>query len=163
MEIRGNVDTRIDLVRSGAVDAAILAVAGIERLDRLEDIARILPISSFLPAPAQGAVAVVSRAGDRALATALRAIDHPATRARILAERGFASALGGDCRVPLGALASLRDGSLSLVAEVLTVDGRTRLRARRRGVPARAELLGKGLGKEMLDRGALELWTSVHR
>lgn len=157
VEIRGNVDTRIGLVRSGAVDAAVLAVAGLSRLGRSAEVGRILPSTTFLPAPAQGALAVVVRAGDSSLAATVRRIDHAATHACVRAERSFAAALGGDCRVPLGALATARGRAVSLVGEVLTPDGRTSLRRGRRGSTSDAEGLGSRLGTEMLDGGALEL------
>ncbi len=157
VEIRGNVDTRIRLVRSGAIEAAVLAVAGVSRLGRTVDIGRILPSTSFLPAPAQGALAVVARAGDSALASAVRRIDHPPTHVCVTAERTFAAALGGDCRLPLGALATAGERTVSLVGEVLTPDGRMSLRRRRQGPVSDPERLGSGLGKEMRDRGALDL------
>lgn len=157
VEVRGNVDTRIGLAESGALDAVVLAVAGVSRLGRSKEIGRVLPSTTFLPAPAQGALAVVARAGDSALASTVRRIDHPATRACVTAERAFAAALGGDCRMPLGALATLRERSVSLVGEVLATDGRKSLRLRRRGPSSDPEGLGARLGKEMLDRGALEL------
>jgi len=156
-EIRGNVDTRIGLVRSRAIDAAVLAVAGVSRLGRTSEIDRILPSGTFLPAPAQGALAVVARADDSTLASAVRRIDHPATHACVTAERTFAATLGGDCRVPLGALATLRERTVSLIGEVLTPDGRMSLRLRRRGPASDAEGIGSRLGKEMLDQGALAL------
>ncbi|MGI0130130.1 MAG: hydroxymethylbilane synthase [Thermoplasmata archaeon] len=158
-EIRGNVGTRIDLVRSGAVDATILAVAGVSRLRRTREIGRILPASSFVPAPAQGALAVVARAGDSGLASVVRGIDHAATRECITAERTFAAALGGDCRLPLGALATRHDRRLSLVGEVLAPDGRTTLRLHRSGSASGAAGLGSKMGQEMLDRGALDLMS----
>ncbi len=157
VEIRGNVDTRIALVRSGTIDAAVLAVAGLARLGRRMEIARILPVSRFLPAPAQGALAVVARSSDAALVDALARLDDPSTRACVVAERGFASALGGDCRLPLGALARCRNRTVSLVGEVLSQDGRTSLRRRRAGPAREAESVGARLGREMLDRGAREL------
>jgi len=163
IEVRGNVDTRVGLVRSGAIDVAVLAVAGLSRLGRAEEIDRILPAATFVPAPAQGALAVIARSGDSPLASVVRALDHAPTHACVRAERAFAAALGGDCRVPLGALATFRERSLSLVGEVLTPDGRMSLRRRRRGSAADAEELGSKLGREMLDRGALDLTAATHR
>ncbi|MFZ1023500.1 MAG: hydroxymethylbilane synthase, partial [Thermoplasmata archaeon] len=118
VEIRGNVGTRIGLVQSGAIDAAILAVAGISRLGRSAEIGRILPATSFLPAPAQGALAVVARSGDTLLSSVVSRLDHAATRACVTAERAFAAALGGDCQVPLGALAKGHGESISVEGEV---------------------------------------------
>lgn len=163
VDIRGNVDTRIGLVHAGAVDAAILAVAGLARLGRAREMDRILPSTTFLPAPAQGALAVVARAGDSALASTARRVDHRATHACVVAERAFAAALGGDCRLPLGALATHRERRLSLVGEVLTPDGRMSLRLHRRGSASDAESIGARLGQEMLDRGALDLLSPSRR
>jgi hydroxymethylbilane synthase len=162
VDIRGNVDTRIGLVRSGAIDAAVLAVAGVARLGRSAEIGHVLPTSTFLPAPAQGALAVVGRAGDSALAATVSRLDHAPTRACVAAERSFAAALGGDCLVPLGGLAVPQDRTISLVGEVLTPDGRARLRGHRRGAAADSVQLGSALGRKMLDQGALGL-LSRHR
>jgi hydroxymethylbilane synthase len=160
VEIRGNVDTRIDLVRQGSIDAAVLAVAGVTRLGRSAEITGILPSRTFLPAPAQGALAVVARNGDSALASIVRRIDHAATHACVTAERTFAATLGGDCQVPLGALATLRDRTLALVGEVLTPDGRRSLRIHRRGRSTRPATIGTRLGRSMLDLGALDILAS---
>ncbi len=161
VELRGNVDTRLAKVRAGEVDAAVLAVAGLLRLGRPAEIGRILPASRFLPAPAQGALAIVGRAGDRRAAAAVRGIDHPATRAAVRAERAFAAAVGGDCLLPLGALATVRGPRLSIVGEVLAPDGRTSLRADRRGPVARSAALGAGIGAALRARGARALMTSA--
>jgi hydroxymethylbilane synthase len=157
VEIRGNVDTRIDQVHSGAIDTAILAVAGISRLGREKEIARILTPAGFLPAPAQGALAIVTRSDDAVMTSTAQRIDRRVIHACVAAERAFAAALGGDCRVPLGALASPRGAAFSLVGEVLSTDGRVRLRSRRSGPISRAEETGRFLGQRMLDRGAAEL------
>ncbi len=157
VEVRGNVDTRIGLVRSGAVDAVILAVAGLDRLGRRAKIGRILPTTSFVPAPAQGALAVVARSGDRAARSVASAIDDRRARASVTAERAFAAALGGDCQVPLGALASVRGDRLHLVGEVLSPDGRRSIRVRNVGALTRPAPLGDRLGRALVDRGGLEL------
>lgn len=163
VEVRGNVDTRLRLVASGEVDAIVLAVAGITRLGRAAEIDRVLPTTSFLPAPAQGALAVVARSGDSDLASAVRRIDHRASRLCVTAERRFAAALGGDCRVPLGALATVRGGTISLTGEVLAPDGRLSLRRRRVGPARDAETLGAQLGRDLLARGASDLISSAGR
>ncbi len=163
VEIRGNVDTRIALVRSGALDAAVLALAGLERLGRRHEAARTLPATEFVPAPAQGALAVVQRAGDRKIRSIVRLVDHRDTRSCVLAERAFAAALGGDCRMPLGALATVRDRSITLAGQVLSPDGRRSLRVRGSGPATRPIALGERLGREMIARGAEELLRSTSR
>jgi hydroxymethylbilane synthase len=100
---------------------------------------------------------VVGRAGDASLASLVRRIDHATTHACVTAERAFAAALGGDCQIPLGALATPRGRAISLVGEVLTSDGRARLRRHRRGPASDAEALGSSLGTDLLERGALRL------
>jgi hydroxymethylbilane synthase len=157
VEIRGNVDTRLAMVRSGSVDAVIVAVAGVARLGRASEVGRVLPTRTFLPAPAQGALAVVARAADRNLIQVAGRVDDPPSHACVVAERAFSASLGGDCRVPLGALARSRSGLLTLTGEVLSVDGRSRLRARRSGVTRRAEELGRALGGELRRAGAMRL------
>ncbi|MCI4343408.1 MAG: hydroxymethylbilane synthase [Thermoplasmata archaeon] len=157
VEIRGNVDTRLGLVRSGTIDAAILAVAGISRLGRASEIGRVLPPTSFLPAPAQGALAVLARADEPSIVRAVRHIDHAPTHWCVDAERTFSAELGGDCQVPLAALATLRGRTLSVTGEVLTLDGSIRLRGRRSGPVARAAGIGQSLGRGLLERGALAL------
>lgn len=163
VEIRGNVDTRIGLVRSGSVDAAILAVAGVSRLKRSSEIGWVLPTQSFLPAPAQGALAVIARATDPRLARRVARVDHAPTRARVTAERAYSAALGGDCSVPLGALATLRGSVLHLTGEVLSPDGGIRLRGRKSGPTQDAAKLGHTLGVELLELGALELRAPAPR
>jgi hydroxymethylbilane synthase len=157
VEIRGNVGTRLGLVHSRAVDAVILAVAGLVRLGRASEIGRILPVTHFLPAPAQGALAVVVRSAEGATASLVGRISHPPTLACVVAERALAAALGGDCNVPLGALARARGKSLSLVGEVLSPDGRRAVRLRRTGPAGAAAALGAALGADLLRAGATDL------
>ncbi len=157
VEIRGNVDRRVRLVGAGEIDAAILAVAGLARLGRSREIRRILPTSAFLPAPAQGALAVVARAADPSMRTLVGRINDAPTRAAVAAERAFAAALGGDCRTPLGALASLRGSRLTVTGEVLAPDGRRSLRRRQGGPRAESAAVGRRLGEELVRLGALDL------
>jgi hydroxymethylbilane synthase len=157
VELRGNVDTRLQLVESETLDAVILAVAGLRRLGREDAITSILPIPAFLPAPGQGALALVARAEDRSTGQLVSPIDDPATRAAVRAERAFALGLGATCQMPLAALARLDSDRLILAGEVLSADGRRDVSDRLEGAPGNPEQLGTGLAARLRARGAAEL------
>jgi len=164
--IRGNVDTRLDRVRSGEVDAVVLARAGLARLGRLDAITEVLDPLQMLPAPAQGALAVECRAGDVDVEHLVRgAADDPAARAATTAERALLTALEAGCTAPIGALAEVvedldDDGTvverLSLRGVVGTLAGDL-LRASGVADIGQAERLGRALADELLDRGAASL------
>ncbi|MDA0351360.1 MAG: hydroxymethylbilane synthase [Chloroflexi bacterium] len=122
-EIRGNVDTRLAHVASGAYDGAILAAAGLDRLGRLGEATQLFDAREFLPAPGQGALGIQCRSDDATTLAALAALDHPDTHAAAAAERGFLRALGAGCTLPVGAYATVEDGLLSLRGMLADDDG----------------------------------------
>jgi hydroxymethylbilane synthase len=105
IELRGNVDTRLEKVAAGEVDAIILAEAGLERLGRSGSIAQRLDVRKMVPAPGQGALAIETRAGDP-LTEVVGAIDDKLLRMLVLAERLLLAETGAGCRSALGALAT---------------------------------------------------------
>lgn len=114
VELRGNVDTRIAKVLDdgdAVYDAAILAAAGIERMDRAEAIAEYLEVDRFIPAPGQGALGVDCRTDDRTTRALLATISDPRTTIEVEAERSYLRACGGGCRSPLAAHARI-DGDI---------------------------------------------------
>jgi hydroxymethylbilane synthase len=117
-DLRGNVDTRIRKLNAGEYDAIVIAEAGLDRLS-IQIPGERLPVESFVPSPNQGTIAVVSRA-DPSLMEMLSALDDPATRIDIAAERAVMEQLGGGCFTPLGIYC--RSGHL--IAEVLSLDGK---------------------------------------
>lgn len=150
--LRGNVDTRLRKATSGdksEYDAVILAAAGIIRLGRASEITEYLPLETFLPDPGQGALAVQIRAGDTELAARLAPLDHPPTRSAVTAERAFLQALGGGCRMPVGAYAEGRDGALRLVGMLASGNGRSIARGEIQGQSSRAEDLGFELAERL--------------
>lgn len=161
--VRGNVDTRVGKVRSGELDAVLLARAGLARIGRLEEVTEVLDPLQMLPAPGQGALAVECRADDD-LAAALAALDDPAARAATTAERAALATLEGGCSAPVGALAELAEGEdgdeLWLRAVALSTDGELSVRMSATGSPGEAEALGERLAKEMLADGAADLETT---
>ncbi|WP_374939384.1 hydroxymethylbilane synthase [Sphingomonas sp. NBWT7] len=118
---RGNVDTRLGKLATGEVDATLLAAAGLDRLGR-HDTGVALAIDDMLPAPAQGAVGIETRADGPARAL-VAAIDCAATRACVMAERAFLARLGATCHSPVAALATQGADGITLRAELLGEDG----------------------------------------
>jgi hydroxymethylbilane synthase len=121
--LHGNVDTRLRRLDEGETDALVLAAAGLERLGRGDRIAERLDPEFLPPAPGQGAIAVQVRAADPRTASAVAALDDPATRAAVTAERAFLSASGGGCRAPIGALARIEGDELVLHGGYTRPDG----------------------------------------
>lgn len=147
--LRGNVDTRLRKAQTEAYDAVVLAAAGITRLGRASEITEYLSLDDFLPDPGQGALAIEIRAEDKELAALVSPLDHAPTRAAVTAERAFLRALGGGCRMPIGAFAEWRDGQLHLRGIIASDDGKQISRGEISGNAERAEELGAELGRRL--------------
>jgi hydroxymethylbilane synthase len=154
VEIRGNVDTRVRKVEEGEVDAAVLAVAGLERLDLLERAAEVFTPDTMLPAVGQGALAVEVREDDAEATELLAAVDDRATRLACTAERSFLRRLGGGCRLPFGALASMAGATLRIQGFISDAGGAHTFRGESSGDPEAAEAIGAALAQALLDQGA---------
>ncbi len=119
--LRGNVATRMARVEAGAIDATLLAAAGLDRLGVA--VGAAIPVDTMLPASAQGAVGITARADDAATLALLAAIDDAPTHAAVRLERGFLAALGGTCHSPVAALATIAGDRVHFRAEIMTEDG----------------------------------------
>ncbi|WP_282613575.1 hydroxymethylbilane synthase [Streptomyces sp. XM4193] len=168
--IRGNVDTRIGYVRSGELDAVVLAAAGLTRVGRIDEATELLDPHEILPAPGQGALAVECVASSTQLAVQLGKLDDPFTRLAVTAERTLLARLEAGCSAPVGALADFwvneQDVTeMRLRGVVGTTDGSTQVQLSTTGsVPASADeataqsiLLGRDLADAMLAKGAAGL------
>jgi hydroxymethylbilane synthase len=155
--VRGNVDTRLQRVADGTLDAVVLARAGLARLGRLDEITEVLDPLQMLPAPGQGALAVECRVDDD-LVDALRVLDEPTTRSAVTAERSLLAALGAGCTAPVGAYAEAAEGDdgleLYLRAVVVSLDGAESIRKSATGPLTAAERIGRDLAADLLDDGA---------
>jgi hydroxymethylbilane synthase len=120
VDLRGNIDTR--LAKVGEVDAVVVAVAALERLDRTDAIAEALGVDVMLPQVGQGALAVECRSDDDATRARLSAIEDAPSRVRFDAERAFLAELGGDCDLPAGAFATLGAGGSIRLRAMLAGD-----------------------------------------
>lgn len=155
VDIRGNVDTRLAKVfERNEVDAAILACAGMERLDLADAIAEVLHRDVMLPAPGQGALGIQARENDDELRDLLDQLDDAAARAETTSERALLAGLGGGCQVPIGALAESAGDMLSLFGCVARLDGSRVLRTELAGPAADAAALGQEAAERLLADGA---------
>lgn len=161
VEFRGNLDTRLRKVADGEVDAAILAAAGIERLydDGQNDDAlrgRLEP-TSWVPAPAQGCLAIEGRADRADLARIFSPIEDPGSRAEMECERAFGLTLEGGCSVPLGCFARAEGAQLSVMGFLGMPDGSSTLRDRISGGVTEAAQLGRELAEAIREAGGADI------
>ncbi len=153
--MRGNVPTRLAKLEQGECDVLVLAVIGLQRLQRMECVTECIEPSVCLPAAGQGALAIeILQDSEQAQAWAAPLHHEPAGTC-VTAERALCRHLGADCEAPLGALAEiLPEGGLRLRAAVGSPDGRRLLRAEQRGAATSPERLGCELAQELLENGA---------
>jgi len=121
--LRGNVETRLRKLEDGEFDATILALAGLKRLGLADRATRIMNIDEFLPAVAQGAIGLETRADDARTREALARIDHADTSTAIACERAFLAVLDGSCKTPIGGHAEISGGVLQFRGMIVKPDG----------------------------------------
>ena len=162
----GNVETRVERVDKGEFDAVILAEAGLAKLGMAQRISERLPIDDFIPAPGQGALAIVARRDNQKIIEMLRSIQHLPTRAEVDAERELVRSLEETSKVPVGGLATVRGDQIQVKACVLSIDGKERLFAARSGNAAEGVRLAHDMGEELVNKGASrigESWRNARR
>jgi hydroxymethylbilane synthase len=155
-DLRGNVNSRLAKLDNGDYDAIVLACAGLLRLGFGERIRARLDAPGWLPAPAQGAIAIECRQDDAITRALCATLDDAPTRTCVEAERAMNRALHGSCHVPVAALARL-DGTQLLLQGLVgsAADGRC-VRAEADGDAAQAEAIGNLVARRLLDAGAAE-------
>lgn len=135
---RGNVATRLAKLAAGEADATFLAAAGLERLGQ-DGVGHALDPSDWLPAPAQGAIALECRSGDGRVRELLSAIDHAPSRAEVMAERALLAALGGGCHSAIAVCCDPVGDGLLMRAALFSPDGAERVAGEVRFAPGDAD------------------------
>ncbi|MBV6658797.1 MAG: hydroxymethylbilane synthase [Devosiaceae bacterium] len=159
---RGNVQTRLQKLADGVVDATLLAHAGLKRLGLRPPSMQVLDPEAFPPALAQGAIGIETRTGDARVRDLLAPIADTETGVTVACERAFLSALDGSCRTPIAGHATLAGDSLELSGIVLKEDGSASHTIAATGVAADAEAFGRATGaalKAKAGAGFLPHWT----
>ena len=163
LPLRGNVPTRIEKLRTGQVDATLLACAGLNRLGLESEITSILAIDDMLPAAGQGAVGIETREGDAAIQALFDPLHCRSTGLRVAAERAALQILNGSCHTPIGAYAVLADDDLlTLRVAVASADGKEMHRVEQAGIVAsdnEAAGIGEAVGADLRARVPAHLLT----
>lgn len=159
VDIRGNVDSRLEAVSSGRLDGVILAVAGLERLGRTEVITEVLTPEVMLPAPAQGSLAVECRSRDEAARDLLHILDDRHTRICVTAERAILASVQASCASAIGALATYTEGALTLTCDASGANGEylmltDAVTLQPEDALTHARMFGMTLGQQLLAAGA---------
>ncbi len=159
--IRGNVDTRLRKLDAGDFDAIVLASAGLRRLGLGARISAAIPHAVCIPAPGQGIVAIQIRRDDAPARRAVAPLNDALAGASLEAERAVVAALGGGCRLPLGAVAVPSGDELEMRAIVASPDGGRRVTRSGRGPLARPAELGRRIAEDLAKAGAIAILDEV--
>ncbi len=154
VDVRGNLDTRMNKAENGELDAVILAAAGIQRLGWGDRISSFIPTEQMVSAVGQGAIGVEIREDDEFMADVCAKISDAETMCCVTAERVVMRRLEGGCQVPIGAYARLEDGVLVMDAIVGSVDGTNIVRHHLEGDPSDPVALGEAMVAALLESGA---------
>ena len=157
--LRGNVETRLRKLEEGAVDATLLALAGLKRLGLENRATAILPVNEFLPAVGQGIIAVEARGNDARVLPYLAALNDTASAVALAAERAYLAVLDGSCRTPIAGHAAIHGGRLHFRGLIAKPDGSQCLETDREGALKDAVLIGADAGRELRERAGPDFFS----
>ena len=158
-DLRGNVNTRLEKLRTQPWNAAIFAAAGLERIARLPE--NHTTLEWMIPAPAQGAMMVVTLEGNTHCRNALASLNDRETERCTKIEREFLRTLEGGCTAPIGALAEIRENILYFQGILLSLDGQKVYRVKKEVKADRFDGLGRSYADEILAEGGDQLMKEI--
>jgi len=150
-DLRGNIDTRIKKLEDGQYDGIVLAAAGLRRMGKLIEEGSCLPVKICVPAVGQGVIAIECRKDDEETIAVVRSINDSATETAILAERGYMKTIGGGCKFPMGAYATVEQDKLKMVVMLGNHHTQQIIRFTGHGSVADPEGLGKDLAEKIIN------------
>ncbi len=160
VSIRGNVTTRLKKLQAGDFDAVILARAGIERLGLGNKISICFDPTEFIPAPAQGALAVQTRSDDIATNKLLAAMDDKKARVATFAEREVLVTMKCGCHAPVGAYAKITGSDIEIYAFISDIEGRNFIKRQIVGPAKESDKLAEQIANDLLSSGGKEILQS---
>lgn len=157
VNIRGNIDTRIEKLKEGLVDGLVLAYAGIKRLGFHKVVTEIFDKDAMLPAAGQGTIVVQTRLDNKSVINLLKLVNDKETEFISIAERSCLDKINGACDTPIGVNAVINDdGEIFLRAELLSIDGKKRYSSHKTGIVEKSKLIGYDVAEEILDQAGTD-------
>ena len=150
--VHGNIITRMKKVEDGIFDAIVLAAAGLQRVDMFDRCSYLFSEEEMMPAVSQGILALEAREDDQHTIDMISKINDPLAEHAAIAERAFLSALGGGCRMPIGAYAREYEGELLLDGIMFNEEGSQFEKSFIKGSITDSQSLGERLANELLER-----------
>ena len=150
LNIRGNIDTRIQKLEDQKIDAIILAAAGVKSLNLENKIGLVFDTNEVLPAVGQGIIAVQCRKDDELIKNILKKINDTETSLCAIAERKMLQTIGGDCETAIGGLAKIIDNKLILKVQLFSDEGNESFDYNFTGNDVDAATIGKTVGEKLL-------------
>lgn len=161
LELRGNIETRLQKLRDGKYAAIILAAAGLERLGLDQWLRERLSVNMMLPAAGQGALGIELRTDDQAINELIQPLNHIDTQVCVIAERAMNARLDGGCQAPIAGLATLEQNVLTLRGLVAAVDGKQIYTAEFSGDQKDARSIGEIVADKLISQGADKVIQSL--
>lgn len=165
VSIRGNLQTRMEKLKSGEYDALILAYAGVHRMGYDEFIAEKIETSYFVPAVGQGCIAVECHKKlpfDKKQILE-RWVNHPATEECVRAERSFLRTLQGGCSIPAFGYAQFDGPLITLKAGIISLDGQRIIKSKHSASPVETKELGERVANEVLKNGGEQILWEIKK
>lgn len=161
VDIRGNVDTRLQKMQDGYCTAMIMASAGLQRLGYHDRITEIIDPEAIVPAVSQGAIAIEVRDNDPAVQSLIDQINHQPTMLAVKAERVFLRSLEGGCQVPIGCYSTVVGDKYKITGFVSDLDGTQMLKGAKEGSISEAQSVAKSLADNFCSKGALDIIKKI--
>jgi hydroxymethylbilane synthase len=162
VDIRGNINTRIQKLINHGYDGILISEAAIKRLNLDEYQYYRFSIDDMLPAISQGVIGIQTRKVDNQFQPILNKINHSNTFNCVIAERAFLRKLDSGCQFPVAAYAKIRKDNLTIRGLVLSMSGKTKIQDTLTGPINKAEQLGKSLAQKLIDQGAMKLINGMN-
>ncbi len=159
VDLRGNVNTRMQKLHDNLWNGAIFAAAGLERINLKPE--NYLNLDWMIPAPAQGAMLVVAMENDSFCREVLAQLNHEETAICTKIERDFLRTLEGGCTAPIGAFAIIKGEEIELEGILLSIDGQTKIEIKKQTTRSNYQNFGVLCAKEVLENGGTELMKSI--
>ncbi|OED36010.1 hydroxymethylbilane synthase [Flavobacteriaceae bacterium (ex Bugula neritina AB1)] len=161
VDLRGNVNTRMQKLHDSDWNGAIFAAAGLERINLMPQ--DYINLDWMIPAPAQGAMLVVAKEKDSYCQEALSNLNHKDTEICVHIEREFLRELEGGCTAPIGALATIKDNQIDFTGVLFSIDGKTKIEVARTIKAVNKKDFGRMCAQEVLTNGGIELMKQIKK